>query len=149
MDFIPVMSSGRPIVALPDTPEALAETLIATAALYEKVGFHPPWTSYVAAQDGICVGICGFKSAPVAGDIEIAYFTLPGHEGNGYASRMAAFLIRIANSAKPAPVVTAQTLPEENASARILRKLGLEMTGTVEHPEDGLVWQWRQPITCA
>jgi hypothetical protein len=27
---------------------------------------------------------------------------------------------------------------------RILQKLGFELWGEVDHPEDGLVWEWRR-----
>jgi ribosomal-protein-alanine N-acetyltransferase len=40
-------------------------------------------------------------------------------------------------------VVTAQTLPERNASHRILGKLAFRHLGIVDHPEDGTVWEWR------
>jgi hypothetical protein len=44
--------------------------------------------------------------------------------------------------------VFAQTLPERNASHRILEKLGFEAVGTINHPEDGevLEWQWKKMI---
>jgi RimJ/RimL family protein N-acetyltransferase len=38
--------------------------------------------------------------------------------------------------------VIAHTLPEENASARVLRKSGFEWVGDVVDPEDGPVWRW-------
>jgi len=34
-------------------------------------------------------------------------------------------------------------LPEENASTSVLKKLRFRLVGTVEHPEDGLVWEWQ------
>ncbi|MEZ5893130.1 MAG: hypothetical protein R3C58_08310 [Parvularculaceae bacterium] len=43
-------------------------------------------------------------------------------------------------------VIRAQTLPEENASISILKKLGFVKFSEVMHPEDGLVWEWRLPI---
>ena len=42
--------------------------------------------------------------------------------------------------------VRAQTLPEENASTRILKKCGYKPRGAVNHPEDGLIWLWELPI---
>jgi len=36
-------------------------------------------------------------------------------------------------------------VPEENASTRILRRLGLQLLGPVEDPEDGTVWRWVLP----
>ena len=38
--------------------------------------------------------------------------------------------------------ITAQTLPEENASTSVLKKLGFKFLGEIEHQEDGLVWDW-------
>jgi [ribosomal protein S5]-alanine N-acetyltransferase len=37
--------------------------------------------------------------------------------------------------------VTAQTLPEDNASTRVLRKLGFVLKGSVIDPEEGTVWE--------
>lgn len=114
----------------------------ATGAMYARTGFEPPWVGYLAALDGQLVGTCAFKTPPHDGQVEIAYFTFPAYEGRGIATRMAAELVRLAHATDPQLTVTAQTLPNENASTSILKKLGFRRTDTVEHPEDGLVWQW-------
>jgi RimJ/RimL family protein N-acetyltransferase len=74
--------------------------------------------------------------------VEIAYFTFPGNEGRGIATRMASELVAIARQ-NGVRAVKAQTLPRENASTRILEKLGFSKAGSVRHPEDGEVWEWR------
>ena len=126
----------------PDTPE-LAEVLRHTVALYSRAGFATPWVSYLAVDGAQAVGICSFKSRPANGCVEIAYFTFPAFEGKGIATGMASRLIEIATS-WPAPLsVMAQTMPQRNASHRVLQKLGFETVGTREHPEDGLVLEWR------
>ncbi len=125
------------------TPPPLTDVCSHTTQLYEREGFVPPWVGYVAMIDGVCVGTCAFKSAPRKGRVEIAYFTFPEFEGRHIATTMAKKLIDIATSAAPCPEVTAQTLPAENPSTTVLRKLGFERTGAVEHPEDGIVWEWR------
>jgi RimJ/RimL family protein N-acetyltransferase len=56
---------------------------------------------------------------------------------------MATELTRMATATVPAVVVAAQTLPEDNASTSVLKKLGFLMVGTIDHPEDGLVWEWQ------
>jgi hypothetical protein len=56
---------------------------------------------------------------------------------------MAAELIHLALGKMPAVTVAAQTLPEENASTSVLKKLRFRLVDTVEHPEDGLVWEWQ------
>jgi [ribosomal protein S5]-alanine N-acetyltransferase len=111
--------------------------------MYAAGGYRPPWTGYVAVEDGHCVGACAFKSAPDNGRVEIAYFTFPENEGRGVASRMTRLLIKIAREQDNGLVIAAQTLPEESASTSVLRRNGFAFTTEVEHPEDGIVWEWR------
>jgi RimJ/RimL family protein N-acetyltransferase len=123
------------------SPQA-AEVIEGTTQLYRKVGYEPPWVGYLAFEDSTCVGACGFKSPPQNNRVEIAYFTFPGHESRGVATRMASELIRLALEKMPDVRVAAQTQPEENASTSILKKLRFRLVGSVEHSEDGLVWEW-------
>ena len=60
----------------------------------------------------------------------------------GIATNMATYLIKVAMEKDKDISIFAQTLPENNASTSILKKLGFKMIGTVEHPEDGSVWEW-------
>lgn len=55
---------------------------------------------------------------------------------------MARQLIQIGSEHETSPLVTAQTLPEENASTSVLKKNGFRPIGPVQAPEDGTVWQW-------
>jgi RimJ/RimL family protein N-acetyltransferase len=112
--------------------------------MYRQTGFFPPWIGYLAAVDGQIVGSCAFKSPPREDRVEIAYFTFPRHEGQGIATEMARQLIDIAREADDAVVLTAQTLPEENASTAILRRLGFELVGLAVDPEAGQVWTWER-----
>lgn len=142
LELIGIKANGQ--LARPDAndaPEA-APVVSATIQLYRTVGYQPPWTGYLAFEDDVCVGACGFKSPPQNNRVEIAYFTFPAHESRGLATQMAAELIAIGKAHAPDVRVTAQTLPEENASTSILKKLGFRLLGTVEHPEDGMVWEW-------
>jgi hypothetical protein len=52
-------------------------------------------------------------------------------------------LTAIARSAAPFLTVIAHTLPVEGPSPHLLRKLGFQWMGTIDHPEDGRVWKWR------
>ena len=120
----------------------VAEVLQHTVEFYGKVGFKPPWISYLALVDSEPVGICSFKAPPTDGRVEIAYLTFPGFENRGVATDMAAELVAIARST-PLSCIAAQTLPERNASHRVLEKLGFRAIGLVEHPEDGTVLEWQ------
>ncbi|PUA29095.1 MAG: hypothetical protein B0W54_00295 [Cellvibrio sp. 79] len=123
----------------------LTQICTATLAIYPDSGPVFPWMGYLVEEQGVFTGACAFKSLPVDGTVEIAYFTFPEYEGNGNATNMAKHLIRIA-SAHGARRVTAQTLPEHNASTHILQKLQFVFAGVVQHPEDGEVWEWGYPV---
>lgn len=38
--------------------------------------------------------------------------------------------------------VRAHTLPEHNASTKVLAKCGFKFIEEITHPEDGLIWRW-------
>ena len=141
MKLIPIPESCEIPAEIP-LDDFLQFVLDATRNWYKQVGFRPPWVSYLALENEIPVGTCAFKTAPTEGRVEIAYGTVPGNEGRGIATAMARELIAMARQTDPNVVVFAQTLPEENASTSVLKKLGLEWIGAVEHPEDGTVWEW-------
>ena len=145
LSLLPIERDGRPQGYSGALPEVAADSCAAMAQLYASAGFVTPWIGYLARAGDTLIGTCAFKAPPQAGRVEIAYFTFPEYEGRGYASAMAAELIALALSRDPAILVTAQTLPERNASHRILEKLGFAHVATLQHPEDGLVWEWHLP----
>lgn len=149
MELIAITESGELAKPLLSTPQVAAEVVKATTELYRAVGYEPPWIGYLAFENNICVGACGFKSPPRNNRVEIAYFTFPAYESRGVATRMASELIRLALEKLPSVTVAAQTLPEENASTSVLKKLKFRIVGTIEHPEDGLVWEWQLSATPA
>jgi [ribosomal protein S5]-alanine N-acetyltransferase len=129
---------------LAEVSPVVVDVVGSTADMYERTGFSPPWIAYLAFLDGAgWVGSCAFKAPPEKNCVEIAYFTFPEYEGRGYATEMAQLLVETARAAVPRIQVNAQTLPHGSASTRILTKLGFEFVGTAEHPEDGLVWEWK------
>lgn len=142
MELVPITVSGSPARAVPELPEAARESLARTAMMYRETGFEPPWIGYLAVDGGACVGTCAFRSAPRDGRVELAYFTFPGHEGRGLATRMCIELVGLARTAEPGIVITALTLPERSASTRVLEKVGFRLEREFDHPEDGRVWEW-------
>jgi ribosomal-protein-alanine N-acetyltransferase len=143
LDLIAITENGEMAKPVTSMPQVAAEVVEATTQLYRAVGYEPPWIGYLAIENDACVGTCAFKSPPQNNRVEIAYFTLPGHESHGVATRMASELCRLALDNMAGVTVAAQTLPEENASTSVLKKLGFSLVGTVEHAEDGLVWEWQ------
>jgi RimJ/RimL family protein N-acetyltransferase len=141
--LVPCDEDGHPVEAFVRMPEALAENCRATADLYRRVGFVPPWVGYVAVAAGRPVGGGAFVGPPVDGCVEIAYFTLENEQGRGYASQTAAALVDVARAHSPGIGLKAFTLKEENASTRILRRLGFSITGIAQDADAGEVWEWR------
>ena len=107
-----------------------------------------PWTCGFLAtlRDGAtAVGSCGFKHPPTdEGVVEIAYGVSPEYQGRGFATEMAEGLTTFAFADPRVRLVIAHTLPEANASSRVLSKCGFTRTGDVIDPEDGLVWRWER-----
>lgn len=107
------------------------------------------WDGYfvIDAQSRDVVGSCAFKGEPTAdGTVEIAYFTYPGFEGEGYATAMAAKLCALAGTSPAVKLIIAHTLPEASASTRVLEKCGMTFVGEVNDPEDGRVWRWEKEL---
>lgn len=145
MQLFPIERDGSVSMAAEDPSGSVPGVAAQMAALYERRGFVRPWIGYLAIEQDVCVGTCAFTGPPADGEVEIAYFTFPGHEGSGVATRMAAALLERTRSEAAAGSVAyiAHTLPQEGASTSILRRLGFKLVGAIEHPEDGTVWKWR------
>ena len=142
MVLIPITQDDLQLPPGSKLPEIAQVVIKQTRDAYDIGGFDSPWIGYLAMEDEQCVGTCAFKTKPHAGDVEIAYFTFPGNEGRGIASGMTGELVKIAHRHSPDVRIIAQTLPEENASTRVLKKNGFTFEQELLHIEDGRVWQW-------
>ena len=144
----PAVFAAEHALTLGAEPDLLRAVGQQTVALLERTGATIPWTGYLAVDRTreIIIGTCAFTAPPDSdGVVEVAYFTFPPFEGRGYASAMAAGLVERAEQATEVSRVRAHTLPEQNASTRILEKLGFERIGEVMDPEAGPVWRWDRP----
>lgn len=94
----------------------------------------------------VVVGNVAFVGPPDdTGEVEIAYGIAPAFQGKGYATQAAAAIIQFAFADERVKTAIAHTLPEENASTRVLTKNGFRFTGEIHHSEDGLIWRWVRP----
>ena len=122
-----------------------SEVVAQTLDLLARIPRDPVFGGYLVVDDdrGLLVGTCGFKHGPERdGSVEIAYFTFADFEGRGYATAMARALLGLALDSPAVRLVLAHTLPQRNASTRILEKVGLRRTGEIVDPEDGRIWRW-------
>jgi RimJ/RimL family protein N-acetyltransferase len=130
------------------SPSEKAELSADWLALVESATSADPWIhgfALVQRTDHAVVGSCGFKGPPTPdGVVEIAYGVAPAYQGKGYATEAAQALVSYAFSSSEVRVVRAHTLPEPNASTRVLAKCGFRRIGEVVDPDDGLVWRWEK-----
>lgn len=96
----------------------------------------------ILEEGGMVIGSAGFKGPPSdEGAVEVAYAIVPACEGRGYATEVLGALVDFALGEGVSTII-AHTLPEENASCRVLRKSDFVRTGEVIDPDDGPVWRW-------
>ncbi|MEM7386687.1 MAG: GNAT family N-acetyltransferase, partial [Verrucomicrobiota bacterium] len=148
--------------------ESLVETRARIDAMSpaDKVDLSADWLSLLASSthadpwilgfnmlrrdDGAVVGQCGFKGPPNAeGMVEVAYCVEQDWQGNGYATEATEALTQHAFQHDGVLLVRAHTLPEPNASTRVLTKAGFRNVGEVIDPEDGPVWRWERLMETA
>lgn len=129
-------------------PSEKAELSADWLTLVDSATSADPWIhrfALIQRADNAFVGSCGFKGSPNAnGAIEISYGVDPDYRGNGYATEAAQALVTYAFENSKVHVVRAHTLPEANASTRVLIKCGFKQIGEVIEPDDGLVWRWEK-----
>ena len=138
-------------VRLGPNADLIREVAEQNVAFMRTTGAPEEWGSYLAIDQSSrdVVGVCGYKGSPDAeAGVEIAYFTFPVFEKQGYGTASAAALVRQAMDSGRVRVIRAHTLPTPNASTRLLERLGFSNVGTVIDPEDGPVWRWLLNVPC-
>ena len=99
---------------------------------------------FIHPQEGVLVGSGGFKGPPDdSGTIEIGYEIASEYWNRGFATEAAQGMVDYAFSHEEVKAVIAHTLPEVNASNRVLQKVGMRFIASVDDPEEGQVWRWQ------
>lgn len=94
--------------------------------------------------ENLLIGSGGFKGGPTPeGAVEIGYEIKKSHRERGLATEVARGLVDFAFAEPTVKVVLAHTLPQENPSNVLLKKLGFLFDGDVIDPEEGPLWCWR------
>jgi [ribosomal protein S5]-alanine N-acetyltransferase len=105
-----------------------------------------PWRlgfGVIDKESRTVIAAASFKGPPdTAGMVEIAYGIVPSFERRGYATEAARALVDYARKNEAVRKIIAHTMPEANASTRVLTKCGFTFAGEVMDPEDGRVWRW-------
>ncbi len=125
-------------------PEALNYTLNKLATAGAGAAWWAPFL-VTHRESGAVIGLCGFKGpADADGVIELGYGIAPQFRGQGLATESASALVAEARRCISLARVIAHTLPEHNASTRVLTKCGFHRTAEVKDPEDGVIWRWER-----
>jgi [ribosomal protein S5]-alanine N-acetyltransferase len=96
---------------------------------------------FVAGNPPELVGWGGFKGPPENGVVELGYAIAPDRRGRGLATAATEAMVAEAFDDPQVSAVIAHTLPERNASNRVLERAGFHSDG--EAMEDGQqVWRF-------
>ena len=126
-----------------ESPEVIPVLLDFASRNEKEAGWWLPYFIFLK-KDGPVVGMCGFKGAPDANhSVEIGYGTATGFRNRGIAGYAARWLIHQAFTHQNITEVIAHTLPAENASVKVLKKIGFQYDGDGIDPDEGLVWRWK------
>jgi len=105
--------------------DARAYLLGGPLAMYERFGFG----LYCVAlgESGVSIGICGLLKRDALEDVDIGFAMLPAFRTHGYAYEAAAATLEYAARELGLARVVAIVSPENEASMRLLGKLGLSL----------------------
>ena len=115
---------------------------------YQRWKDHPPlreWWVYLIIHlpTNTLIGSCGYKGEPdSSGLVEIGYEIIPSYRAKGLGRETAQGLLDHAIAYRGVHKVVAHTIAEENASTKILQKLGFQHKEEVVDAEEGLLWLW-------
>lgn len=104
--------------------------------LYERLGFG---LYLVALEDGTPLGMCGLIKRDSLEDVDIGFALLPAFRGRGYAHEAACAVRDYAFEVLGLERIVAITSPDNDASARLLERLGLAYERTIPGPSGGQV----------
>lgn len=122
----------------------------ALPAARETVAANPedPWGPrlFVTEDPPEMVGWGGFKGAPEDGTVELGYEIAASRRERGLATAATKSMLTEAFADPEVTEVIAHTLPEPNASNRVLEKLGFRFAGE-ELEGEQTVWRFSLPAT--
>ena len=122
----------KKVRTLDDAREYISSGPIAS---YERHGFGLYLTE--RREDGVPIGICGLLKRESLKDVDVGFAFLPRFWSNGYAFESASAVMAYARNVLGLSRVVAITSPDNDASIRLLTKLGMKFESMVRLSEEG------------
>lgn len=88
-------------------------------------------------DDGTPIGMCGLLKRPNLEDVDLGFALLPEYWGQGYAFEAASAALAHGKTAFDLERIVAITAPDNEASIRLLEKLGMKFETMVRLTDDG------------
>jgi RimJ/RimL family protein N-acetyltransferase len=103
-------------------------------ASYERFGFG----LYLVElkETGVPIGICGLLKRDSLPDVDIGFAFLPAYWSQGYAMESAAAVMNYGREVLGIKRIVAITSPDNDASIRLLEKIGLRFEGMIKLSSD-------------
>ena len=128
----------------PEFPEAFTLPGIEAVSVGEPKFNRWPGYLFIDRSKGTLIGNGGYAGEPnEAGEVEVGYEVAPSYRNLGYASEAVRGMVDHALQVAEVTAVIAHTLAEENASVRVLRKVGFQWDGEIVSEDAGAIWRWR------
>jgi RimJ/RimL family protein N-acetyltransferase len=103
-------------------------------ASYERFGFG----LYLVElkETGVPIGMCGLLKRDTLPDVDIGFAFLPGYWSRGYAVESAAAVMNYGRETLRLRRIVAITSPDNDASIKLLEKIGLRFERMIKLSED-------------
>jgi RimJ/RimL family protein N-acetyltransferase len=105
-------------------------------AMYQRVGFGLYLTELKSERGPVPIGLCGLIKRDTLPDVDIGFAFLPAHRGKGYAHESAAAVMALGKERFGLKRIVAITSEDNDASGKLLEKLGMRLEGRVVLPGD-------------
>jgi RimJ/RimL family protein N-acetyltransferase len=102
-------------------------------ASYERLGFGLYLTEL--KDSAVPIGICGLLKRDYLEDVDVGFALLACYRGAGFALEAASAVIRFGKETLELERIVAITSPDNDASIKVLRRLGLEFERMIRGPQ--------------
>ena len=115
--------------------DARAYLVRSPLAMYARLGSGLYLTEL--KQERVPIGICGLIKRDFLDDVDIGFGFLANFRGQGYAYEAATAVLQYGKETFGLKRIAAITAPDNQASGRLLEKLGLHFERVICSPSDG------------